>query len=115
MNTRRKLFLVFFILCCTFINNVYSVETCERKTFFFKLKPQKCFNWSLEKNLFSKLKITETNTHDEVLKFWLQNYNLLKGKKFTLLHIDSRKKKIFFFFFFETNLKKMLILILLKR
>eukprot|EP01080_Neovahlkampfia_damariscottae_P009436 gene9436-1642_t len=86
MNFFKPIFLLLWIY---FSVNAVIIHICPRNRFFFELKPQQCYANTLEKKLFIKLNIEETNTHDLVLKFWLNNYEKLKGKKFTILHIDS--------------------------
>jgi hypothetical protein len=67
-------------------------EICQPNTFYFKIKKQcEPSDSTVEKDIFSKLNISQTDTHETALKHWLEIYESLKGKKFTILHIDSRK------------------------
>ena len=81
-----------FLFCCLVVLVASKpVNQCPAPTFFFQVTPQKCYFSTIEKKLFTKLNIVQTNTHDTVLKHWLENYEKFKNKKFTILHIDSRK------------------------
>jgi len=87
--TNKNLLWWFVIFICTVVSS--SLNNCPSPTFFFQVKPQKCYFSTIEKKLFTKLNIVQTNTHDTVLKHWLENYEKFKNKKLTILHIDSRK------------------------
>eukprot|EP01080_Neovahlkampfia_damariscottae_P004551 gene4551-7935_t len=80
------LLFCFSLFICVF---ALSNDNCPKLNFFFDVQPQKCYFSTPEKEIFTKLKIVQTNTHDFVLKHWLENYEHLKGKKYTLLHVDS--------------------------
>eukprot|EP01080_Neovahlkampfia_damariscottae_P011010 gene11010-3716_t len=85
MNIKTVLFLCFFLL-------VYSKDICINSETYYpfddKLRP-KCFKDSLEEKLFKTLKLSVHNAHSEVLFEWLNNLELLKGQKHSLVHFDS--------------------------
>jgi hypothetical protein len=81
------------ILCFVILFFVFQStqqQKCRNIKFYFKNQNQICHSSSQEKEIFTKLKISLKDGHDEVLEFWLRNYEFLKGNKYTILHIDSR-------------------------
>jgi hypothetical protein len=82
-----------FLLCVAFLFFVVEAiqqQQCKNIKFYFKNQKLICHSSSMEKEIFTKLKISLKDGHDEVLDFWMRNYEFLKGKKYTILHIDSR-------------------------
>jgi hypothetical protein len=83
-----KLWLLFACL----ILSSFANQCVKEKNPFLKI----CSSGSIEK-LFDKIKLNYNimDGHDNAFDFWMKNIHLLKDKKMTLLHIDSRNSLTF--------------------
>jgi hypothetical protein len=91
--------VVHLIVCLFFIVSLTNGEKCNISTppMFPPFKRNfsihystKCRRYSIEESLFRHGDITLLDGHNEALYYWLDLGLLKCGKKFTLLHIDSR-------------------------
>ena len=69
---------------------MFCKQQCPRENNNFGFSKEQSFLFTSEKKIFKNLKIVQVDTHEGVLKEWLKKLNLLKGDKYTLIHVDSR-------------------------